>query len=506
MTETTLAPAATLASREPARARTFAATLMAPWYATKRQTLWVALVMFALGCGGALAAGIFIPDTRGQTLVGILYGAGVAFVWAFWLSGMLLVARDGWRLAVPHAARNATTSALLYALITLVLPLLPAAVLGWNLAPLALIVALAMVTGLAFVLLPRWIAVWLGFLPAVYSILHDQWHLAAPTQPGFLRWGGLLLLALLVSVAWRWWRLLRAGSDDIGGWNSPMLFQLRKQAVTSTLAFDKQLFWRDGKHQNQYMTLHGIDARAPAKAIEVALGAMFVPRSALGNLRRLAALAWPMAAFGVGMLLVSLDKTRSLQRVLGAGVIGGAMWGGLFGTSMAMFGLYTLLQRRWDTGVEPALLALLPGLGLHAPLHRSVARAAFTKPIAVCGGLWLLMVACEGLAHFGAPSIALTTATSIVICLLTAGLLLRAFAGRPLRTWLLGLIATGVFALMMCSMGFAIVTALKRTDPTVQFVVWALVATWTLGAIAASIFALRAWRAFSARPHPFLAR
>lgn len=491
-------------SRAPRRGMLIAA-LTAPWYATKRQTVWISLIVFALGCIGALVIGIFVPDARGRIVAVVAYSAGVAFVWAFWLSGMLLVARDAWRLAVPGVARNATMSALLFAAITLASPVLIEAAFRGYVVATALIVALAMAAGLAFVLLPRWIAVWLGFLPGLYGSLHDVWHLASPLQPGFLRWGGALLVLLLVPAAWRWWRLLRAASDEPCGWSSPMIFQLRKQAVTSAWAFDKQLFWRGSTRQHRFANLRGIDARTPAKAIEVALGALFVPQTLIGNLRRLSAGLWPVAAFGVALLLVNLGNMHSLHRTIIAAGIGGAMWGGMFGTMMVLFALYAMLRRRWDNGAELALLALLPGLDRRAPLYRSLVRAVFVKTLAACAALGALMVACEALAHFGAAAIALTTAVVSGTCLLAALYLLRVFAGRPVRAVVQGLVATCVFALMLASLAFVIVVALKRADAIETLVAWGVVAAWVVFVGAMAILVVRAWQTLRARPHPFLA-
>lgn len=485
------------------RRSALAAALIAPWYAVKTQTRWLLVVTLSVACIGALLIGVLVPTARGQLLACLAYAGGVGFAWAFGFSGLLLVARDGWRLAVPGVVRNATLSALLYAAITLALPVSLQAAFGWNVAPVALMVALAVAAGLAFVLLPRWIAMWMGFFPAMYGPLHDHGYLPSPLQPAFLHWGVALLLVLLVPAVWRWARLLRRGSDDASGWNSAMIFQLRQQAVTSSWAFDKQLFWRNTNSQHRHMDLRGIDATTPAKAITVALGGVFVPRTGLGILRRALAMLWPVLLFAAGMLLVNLGDQPPMRRLVEVGAIGGAMWGGLFGTSMAVFGLYGLLQRRWQTGAEPALLALLPGLDRQAPLHRSVARAAFTKPMLLCLALWALMVACEVPAHFGAAVVAATTAVVASMCLLTAGALLRVFAGRPLRGLVLGMMAIAVFVMMLLSLGFVIVVAVRHAALTL--LAWGVVAAWSVLALGAAIFVLRAWRLFVARPNPFLA-
>lgn len=487
------------------RAGDLAAALVAPWHATRRQTFWISVLLFGLGCTGALGFGFTIANQRGQLAAMTCYVFGVAFVWAFSLSGLLLVARDAWRTAVPSVVRNTTLAAVLYALLTIAPPTVIEAVFGWNAAMAALMAALALVGGLAFALLPRWAAMCLGFAPAIYAWLYGSLHLASPLAPSFLDWGSVLFVVLLAPIVWRWHRLVRSGSDDSTGWNSPLIFQMRKQAVSGAWAFDKQLFWRGNTRQHRFANLHGIDARTPVRAIEVALGAMFVPQTTMGNLRRLGAVAWPLVLFTAAMLLSNLNYSRSLSQTLVTAGIGGAMWAGIFGTTMALFAVYALLRRRWRQGAEPALLALLPGLDAHAPLHRSVLRAAFTKPILVCVALWLLMIACEALMHSGALAIALTTAVVACMCLLTGTFLLRAFSGRPVHVVAQAAVGALGLVLMFVSLVFAVIASLGVTGAIATLVAWGVVAVWVVFGGLMAILALRAWRAFKAQPHPFLA-
>jgi hypothetical protein len=179
--------------------------------------------------------------------------------------------------------------------------------------------------------------------------------------------------------------------------------------------------------------LRGIDARAPVKAVQGALGGdLFTPRTPAGNLRRLAVVAWPVSIFGVCMLLTSLDRVHDLHKLLMIIGVSGAMWSGAFGMAMLLFAVTTLLKRRWEQGAEPALLALLPGLGRHAPMHRSVLRAMFVKPFSLCIALWAMMVICEYLLHLGALAYALTTLIVLGMGAATAMSLLCVFAGRSL--------------------------------------------------------------------------
>jgi hypothetical protein len=288
------------------------AMLVTPWRATKRQTAWTALTAFLLGSAATVACGILLPGAKGQAIAMIFYGAGVCFLWAFWFSGLLLLARDARMLALPGVLRDTIVCALAYATLTIAAPVLVGGAFGWSVALTAMLAAFAMLAGLAFVLSPRWAAVCMGFLPAIYSTVHETFHVLSPVGPDFLRWGTLATLALLVFVAIRWWGILHDGGNGAGGWRMPLVLQLRQQAVCAGWSFDKQMFWQRDGSQHRYTDLRGIDARAPVKAIQVALGGeLFTPRTPAGNLRRLGIVAWPLLVFVACMLLTSLDRVTT---------------------------------------------------------------------------------------------------------------------------------------------------------------------------------------------------
>lgn len=476
----------------------------APLRATKRQTLWWSLAWFGICCVAAVACGIWATDVRGRFLAMFFYATGVASVWAFCLSSLALLARDAHALAIPRAARNAARSAWAYGALTLAIPAGAAAALGWNAMLATTLAVIALVGGLAFVLLPRWFSTWMGFLPAIYIGLHQRLHVLSPLGPGFVYVALLVSGVLLIAVAASWWRIVRGEGVAATGWRSPMILQLRQQAVSGSWAFDKQLLWRNNGKQCRHANLHGIDARTPVKAIEVSLGALFVPQTAAGNLRRLAAGVWPVVVFALAMGLVNLGHLHDVRRILALMAVSGAMWVGAFGTAMTLLLAYTMLKRQWDRGQEVALLALLPGLGRHASPHRSLMRAAFIKPFGVCAALWLLMIACEWLSHLGGVAVGLTTLMVFSLAGATAMLLLRMLAGRPLHRFVLGLMSAAGFVLMCGSLLLAYLVKLARLGSMATLAEWGLLALWMVFGAWMIVLAMRAWRAFKCRPHPFL--
>jgi hypothetical protein len=490
-----------------ARRPSMLATLTTPWRSTRRQTIWIAVAIFVLACAAATVCGILAPNPRGQVLAAIFYAAGVCFVWAFWFSRLLLIARDARMLALPGVLRDTLVCALAYGVIMVAAPALIEGAFGWSMARPAMLSAFAMTAGLAFVLSPRWASMCMGFMPAVYSTAHETFHVLSPMGADFLHWGTAASIALFAFVAVRWWRILHDGSTDACGWRAPMILQLRRQAVSAGWSFDKQMFWQRHGGQHRYANLRGIDARAPVKTIQVALGGdLFMPRTPAGNLRRLGAVAWPVSIFVGCMLLTSLDRVHDLRKLLVVIGVSGAMWSGAFGMAMLLFAVTAVLRRRWEHGAEPALLALLPGLGRHAPLHRSVLRAAFIKPFVLCVGLWAMMVASEYLLHLGALAYALTTLILLGMIAAATLSLLRVFAARALGNVAQACVIVVACVLMGTSLPLIYLTPMARLGPAAERAEWGLSMAWLVFAAWMAVLALRAWRVFRLRPHPFLSR
>lgn len=447
-----------------------------------------------------------VPTPHGQTLALFFYAGGAAFLWAFCLSGLVLLARDARSLGIPGVVRNTILSAVIYALLTIAIPALVAGVFGWDSRIAALMSALAVAGGLGFVLLPRWASAWFGFVPAIYGSAHATFHPLSPLDPRFPLWSVPALLVLGVAAVIQWRKLLLNASSDAAGWRNPMILQMHQQAVSKCWGFDKQLLWQRSDKQHLYMTLHAIDARTPVKTIEVALGIVYVPRSMIGKLRAFATVAWPLALVAVLLIVLNLAHMHVWGKTLAVMGASGLMGGGMVLLVMAALLVFTTLQRRWSEGAEPALLALLPGLDQHAPIMNSVVCAAFRKPIMLFVVLWLVLVASVLLLHAGIASVVLITLFVLTVFMATAVHVLRLFAARPMRALHQALIA--IFTLVLLCASLPVSMAMPRVArhwPPGILIEWGLDIAWVIFGAWMTYLAMRAWHVLQRRPHPFMA-
>ncbi len=504
MIKTAELPAHTFTRPTPRRPSQLRAALVAPLRATKHQSMLWVIVMAGLIAAGALVLASVVPGPKAVIMGLFMYALAAGSMWAFGLSHLLLLARDARLQSLPGVVANTTLSALVYAVLTVTLPVIAVGSAGGNMALAILVPALAAAGGLAFVLWPRWLAAGLSFLPAIYIMAHQTYHLLSPFSPAFLHWGALILAVLLISDVVAWRRLLHDGANRTGRWSTPMLLQMRQQACARSWSFDKQMLWRQPDSQHRWTNLHGIGPDTPVKAIEVALGAPFVPRTTAGNLRRLTVLVWSVLAFGVAMGLTMLGQLHDLHRLLAMVFISMGMWVGMFGLTMTLLIVYAMLKRRWEQGAEPALLALLPGLDQRAPVPSSLLRAACLKPALLCAALWAALIVCELLARLDFSALALTTLVVAGCCALTATLLLRLFAGRAPHPGIQALIAAVMFVLLCATLTTAFVVHMAKLGPPWMLVETGLMVLWLVFAGWMALLALRGWQALKARPHSFL--
>ena len=212
--------------------------LLVPWRSTHRALRWLSLAI-VLACGlGAVAIGWFANDPHWWLGSMLAYGFGAGYAWTFWLSTALLLAIDARKLRLPGMQRAITRSMLLYGLLTVGLPTLVLGALGADARIVALLTGLAMAGGLAFVLLPRWCAMVVGFLPALSIGLRHLAQLPPWSDPRWPAWGALALAVLLAVDALRWRQLLRSDADNELGFSSAMVVQFRRQGagVSETFA------------------------------------------------------------------------------------------------------------------------------------------------------------------------------------------------------------------------------------------------------------------------------
>lgn len=475
---------------------------IAPRYATSAVARWTSAGFFVVFAVAAVAIGIaFSHDPKARFGALLCYTSGVALVWWLWLSSLLLLARDGRRLGLPHVGRDSAYAVCLYACAMVLAPALLTAASGGNVAAAVLFPALAIVGSLGWMLLPRWLAMWLGFVPAIYIGLHNAFHVPSPFDPRFQHWAWLALAVLAAIVVIRWRQMARGEDNDDSRWSSAMILQMRRHAVSRDWwSIDRNWAWRRSRSRKIEVDFRGLGAANPAKAIRVALGGWYVPQSWRTRAGALTRAVLPMLLFIPLMVFMNMGREDSLRKVWKVIGISGGLWIGLFGSAMLALAIAALVQRRWRGSADVGLLALLPGLG-GAAATAHVLRATFSGPAIAFVALWLCMLA--GLAMTASSLFAALLATLFVaeMAALMAMAVLQAMAGDGMR--LAVKIAIGVILLVLTDAGFMLALVSRGQVPAamdgVVVLAWLVLVAWTAWR------GWHAWRLLESRPHPFLA-
>ncbi|HEX7324786.1 MAG TPA: hypothetical protein VF292_05485 [Rhodanobacteraceae bacterium] len=476
--------------------------LYAPRYAASPSSRWMSAAVFVLlACIGSVVGVV----THAAASALLLYAAGLVVLWWGWFSSLLLLARDGRRLGVPCSARNNAAAVCFYALAGVALPALVAAVLGLNVQWAALVPALATAGVLAWLLLPYWIAAWIGFVPALYVALQNRMQLPAPTTATFAAWGWLLLAVLVAISIVRARALLRSGQDGDGTWSGTFLTQThRKGWRLGWWSEQRNPMLRGLRGRSLEVDFRGIGVDVPARSIRVALGAWYVPQTVRGRLRAFARLALSVAIFVAVILLLNGGHNVTPHQIETFVFVNGCLFLGIFGTGMLALGSVGMVHRRWQSHADLALLALLPGIGNGASVTRSTAAAALRGPALVLGVLWLFALAGTVAAMPSAQVWLLLTLFEIAVGTTVAMRMLQTIAGTPLRVVARIVLGIAWCALLVGSINVVVALGIGPASITAAgwgaacALAWVALIAWTLWRT------LRAWRVLQRRPHPFL--
>ncbi|HEU0277474.1 MAG TPA: hypothetical protein VFQ95_06630 [Rhodanobacteraceae bacterium] len=476
--------------------------LRLPRYAGSATTRWVAGALFVLLAGGGLALGDVIPGAKGEQVGLLFYCLGVGFMWWMWLSGLLLLARDGRRLGVPGVARASALVTLAYAVAMAAAPGLLVIATHGDVAEAFLYPALAVAASLAWMLLPRWVAMWFGFLPAIYIGLHNGFGAPSPFDPRLRPWAWFALVALVAADVMRWRRLLASEDNDDSRWSGAMLLQVRRNVINRDWwSIDRNWAWRGRRHRRLHTDFHGIDRGHSERTIRVMLGGWYLPQTWRNRAISLSRALLPMLLFVPLLLFMNLRHTRTPLQIWHVIGVGGGLWVGAFGSLMLAGGVGSLVARRWGEHANLALLALLPGMDATASA-RNVAGAALRGPTVSFIALWLCLLLGTGLTVPTAPTLLLATAFELTLGALMAMAVLRTIAGQS--TGLLAKVLLGIGLLVLADASFTL-DLVGRGHRGPGFPIGALLVLAWLAMIAWPAWqAARAWRALQRRPHPFL--
>lgn len=479
-----------------------------PWYSAHRSLRWMAVVLLTACAGSAIGLGLFGSKPGHFAGAILMFGVGLLFVWAFFLSTTLLLAIDAWQLRVPAIQRQIVASLLLHAGLGIAVPTLVLGMLGAPVLNTAVVLTLCTAVGLAFALMPRYCAIFFGLMPTLGNTLWHRLHLPGIDDPRFvlLALPLILLSLLLIVICWR--RLLRGGSSRAQGWSSPMVLQYRSGGwgQWSAIGDLRQLQQRPDWLQLA-VSLDGVGPTAPHKALRVALGGWYLPQTWRSYARQLglmiAFVALPL--LGVAWLLHWGGQDAQAAVAMRGVLIGSlGMVGGVAGPMICTFSLIWLNRRWQQANAELPLLALLPGLGEPAQARRQVVRAGLGLPLVLHALLALLIGVAMLCWHGHVAMLSFLLLAQLGATTVTVAMLLNLFGGRRLSIWVTGAVLVTSFVLCLSSLLLPAISWGRHPVAGVEPLLLPLVGAWLLLGAGMIWLARRGWRGLMQLPHPFV--
>lgn len=488
--------------------------LIAPWYATRRVTRWIMLLLCLFMLAGGIALVKF--GMRGEAhvfwapVVGMFAAAGVFALTLAVLSPCLLLAIDARQMRLPRLERDAVGAVLLYSALLIVGPGLLIGLPGGYLLNVMGALAAACSAAIAITLLPRMLSFFVWMLPAAFNILQPTFDLPRPVDPGFPLFCAALTLCFgaLSLVFWR--RIIRSPNPYTANLGGPMLIQFHSVnrggwgSWGGTGMDPSTMIRRNPAWLQPSVAVNHSGPAHPVTSLRIGLGGLFAPLTARGRLQQMSLVV------GVSLIFIAQMGMQNARRHPGnfsesfihSGLLGMMMWGvGFGGTMMAIVPVAQLVQRWVKQNAELPLFALLPGLGDARQVKRRLLCAALLPPAMAMGGLMLLTLVAAVLLHASTFAIiGLLFALGGSIAFLSA-FVVSVIGGKPLGRWSsigLCLLGYGLFC-------FSILVPLIDAADLAQRYVYVFAGAWALLLALLGWLARRGWRGLESRPHPFLA-
>ncbi|KGI79157.1 hypothetical protein [Oleiagrimonas soli] len=482
--------------------------LITPWRGTPPQMRWIGSGVLVLCALGAALAGALAHKSDWPMTSAMILGFGLAYGWAFLMASTMLLAVDAHQLRLPGIARRITLSILVYLLLSVVPATLVLGAFGGHYLSIALVLLLFCLVGLAFTTLPRFIAMWMVFLPALSGAMKHTISIPGPSSPLFFDWAGPAVLLLSVVIVLRWRQLVRAEKRLEQGLSSAMVMQFRRKSGWNEWSMACQDGSSALRNRPDWMLarvdLRRVGPKHLARTLRVALGGWYVPRSFVGHLRNLAPALLPMVVILPVLLIVQTSgkPSAALLRGFSVGMIG---WIGIFGSAMVAIMSATTLRRRWSqVNGELPLLALLPGLGDVEQVKRTLLRAALRPPAVALAIIMVLMLLAAWALHMNALGMVAIALSQIGCGLLLFALALDVLGGRPMASWKLAVLITLTVTLTSLSCFMPITSLGRDAWAYADRVVAMLIAAWIGMAGLLLVLGWRGARRFRHRRHAFL--
>jgi len=485
------------------------AMLLAPWRATHVQLRWLSLAVLTLCALGAIALLLFAKRGEPAWMMVGAYDVGLIYLWAFFLSGMSLLAIEARWLCLPGMYRTAVLATVFYAVLSLLPTAIIAVVHGTDQMSMLLGSLLCVLGGLCFALLPRYIAVFLGIFPALVNTMSRLYNFPHIGDTRFVAWGSTLAMALLVVCVLRWRAVTAKPAQGQMGFSGPMVLQYRRGhwaggSAINGLDATTQVRQRPDWMQPQPDLRH-VGPNQPDNTLRVALGGWYLPRTLRGHLQGLAPGLLAMLVPGSILFLTFLGNHAISFHAwwpLATLLIG---WITMFGSMGLMFTTLTLIQQRWKkNNAELPLLALLPGLGNAHTVKQRTLMVALRRPLVLQMGALIALIALILPSHPSAISMLLLVVGQFGCAAALIACVIAAIGGRPLAP-------SGMFSLMI-SISLLIGSNSFLTSSQPGSRLWTpplayslvLLAGWIIVSMVIAWMGRRGWMAWKSRPHTFM--
>lgn len=475
-----------------------------PWRMTQKGIGWIELAFFVLALIVATFLAIFSHEPHLWMDLAALSGVALALILPLSMNAAVLLSVDAHQLRLPGVQREAVVGVWLNVLVAALLPTLVLGGLFDHTLAIAVIIAVLVVSGLLYGLLPRMVGMvfYLAFVATLSGGLWHRWLITMDSHDLDVAWLALAVGVMLVMLFWR--RLVRASDPQKLSWHSPMVLRLwRGPGAAAGRAGGSQIHRRPDWLQARG-DLRRCGPGHPVTSLRMALGDPYMPLTAMGKLRRYGVLVGTVALVGAWVVFVVVSDGESLARIWSGDGLVVLLLAGAGGIVMTSLLCLTSLTIRWSrTNAELPLLALLPQLG--HDVKGNLLRAALLPPVRK-----LLLAAALVLAVL--PRMGLRRDMSVLLLVIgTAGFVavfgLRILSHCQLQRCearaavILGFV---LFVGTFISGEWAID---PHGDASVMNLVWTmLLAGWTVLAVMLCRLGRRAWQVFARRPHPFLVR
>ena len=475
-------------------------TLLLPWKTAQTGMRWLVLLMFAAAVIGVTAFSIFSHESDMWVRVAGIIGLAQALSWPLCLDPAILLTIDAQQLRMPGIQRQAVAGVVLNVVSGV---LVPALVIGWfgghTLAAAALI-AMLLVAGLLYRLLPRYVA--MAFYLAGVVLISNKFLWLWPTDADFIDWAWPVLAAEVAVLVVCWRRLVLAPNPYRLSRHSPMALRLSRGMSAAGAGrlgmaqIDRRPEWLRARGD-----LHRCGPGHPVTSLRMALGGSYMPLTGMGWLRRFALAVVAIAGFIAWIAFIIL-RGGTLAAIGDGDAIALLLLCGAGASALYAVICLSDLRMCWrSVNAELPLLALLPELG--GDVKRDLLRAALWPPLRMLL-LAAMLVLLALLARIGSRR----DIFALLLVIGAAGFViastLRVVGGYKPSRWEIGAVAVLYFLSFVGTLSAGIFIDSSTPQAALDILCPVLLVGWLVFAVMLFRLGHRGWRGLQQRPHPFL--